>query len=66
MAMNYQVTADSILTHAQSIGLPLSVEEAAKMLVGVRRTREMADAVRRLVGAEVEPAGVFTAKGPAS
>jgi hypothetical protein len=47
-------------------GLPLTEEEAGQLLKGVTRNREMAQTVRKVIEAPVEPAPVFDALSAAS
>jgi hypothetical protein len=58
-----EMTVETVRAHAWLVGLPLSDEDAVALVPGARRTRAMAEAVRRLVTPEVEPAAVFAPKG---
>ncbi len=55
-----EVTLSSIQAQARLVGLPLTEDEAAQLLAGVRRNQLMAQAVRRLNETVTEPAPVFT------
>ena len=63
MTADGEMTVDTVKAHARMVGLPLSDEDAAALVPGARRTRAMAEAVRRLVALETEPAAVFAPKG---
>jgi hypothetical protein len=60
MNADEDITVSTILAQAKLAALPLTEEEAAQLLTGVRRNRLMAQAVRRLlVDPVTEPAPVF-------
>jgi hypothetical protein len=59
MATEPEVTLETVRLGAALAGLPLTEAEVEAMLPGVRRTKQMAAAVRALVEANDEPAGVF-------
>ena len=63
MNTNDEMTLETVKTHARTVGLPLSDEDAEALVQGARRTRAMAEAVRRLVTPETEPAPVFAPRG---
>ena len=54
-------TVDSLLQGAAESGLPLTREEAEKLLPGIKRNRAMAEEVRKLVTKDLEPAVTFDA-----
>jgi hypothetical protein len=53
-------TVESILAGAKHAGLPLTQEEAADLVKGVARMRDMARTVRELLESTTEPAPVFS------
>ena len=61
MTADADPTVASILDHARRVNLPLTPEEAERLVPGVRRMRAMAEAARQLLRPEIEPAGVFDA-----
>ena len=63
MTADDDITLETVKAHARSVGLPLPEEDAEALVLGARRTRAMAESVRRLVTPEVEPAPVFAPKG---
>jgi hypothetical protein len=63
MTADEDITLETVKAHARAVGLPLPDEDAEVLVTGVRRTRAMAEAVRRLVTPGVEPAPVFAPKG---
>jgi hypothetical protein len=50
---------ESILEEARQAGLPLTEEEAAELVKGVARMREMGRTVRGFLDQTMEPAAVF-------
>ena len=54
-------TVESLLQGAAESGLPLTREEAEKLLPGIKRNRAMAEEVRKLVTKDLEPAVTFEA-----
>ena len=60
MASEELPTVESILAGAKHAGLPLSEDEAAELVKGVGRMRDMARAVRALLESTTEPAPVFS------
>jgi hypothetical protein len=56
-----QIDVESILAGAKQAGMPLTAEEAADLVKGVARNKEMARTVRSLLESTIEPAGVFSA-----
>ena len=66
MTTDNQPTVQSIMADARLAGLPLTEEEAGQLLKGVRRNREMAETVRKVIEASVEPAPVFDARSASS
>jgi hypothetical protein len=59
--MSDQITLEELRTLAQRAGLRLSENELERLLPGVIRARQQAAALRALIGADDEPAGVFSA-----
>lgn len=59
--MSDQITLEELRTLAQRAGLQLSENELERLLPGVIRARQQAAALRALIGADDEPAGVFSA-----
>jgi 1-carboxybiuret hydrolase subunit AtzG-like len=51
---------DNILAIADGTGLPLTEAEAAELVKGLTRMREMAQQVRELLDSTTEPAVVFS------
>jgi hypothetical protein len=62
MTSDDAITLETVRAHVRSVGLPVPEEDLEALVVGARRTRAMAEGVRRLVTPEVEPAPVFTPK----
>jgi hypothetical protein len=60
MVSDEQPTVESILTGAEHAGLPLTEEEAAELIKGVARMRDMARSLRSLLESTTEPAPVFS------
>lgn len=54
-------TTESLLEDAKALGLPLTEEEATRLLTGVKRNLQMAESVRSLLALVIEPAPVFNA-----
>jgi aspartyl-tRNA(Asn)/glutamyl-tRNA(Gln) amidotransferase subunit A len=59
-----ELTAEEIKSAAARAGLPLSAEEAAKLVKGANRSRRMAAQLRTYVTAQTEPAATFTVPLP--
>ena len=59
MSADDELTLETVKAHARLVGLPLPDDDAAALVIGARRTRSMAEGVRRLVTEQVEPAPVF-------
>jgi hypothetical protein len=59
--MSDQMTLEELRTLAQRAGLRLSENELERLLPGVIRARQQAAALRELIGADDEPAAVFSA-----
>jgi hypothetical protein len=55
------MTSDEIRAAAERVGLPLSQEEAERMVTGVTRSRRLADSLREQFMPDIEPATVFAA-----
>ena len=62
MTADQELTADTVRAYLNQVGLPVPEEDIDALVVGARRTRAMAEGVRRLVTPEVEPAPVFAPK----
>ena len=62
--MDEELTIEQIRKIAANAGMPLSEEDAEKLLSGANRTRRMVAKVRDLVSADLEPGGVFRAEPP--
>jgi hypothetical protein len=62
--MDDELTLEQIREIAANAGMPLSEEDAGKLLSGANRTRKMVTKVRELVNADLEPGGVFRAEPP--
>jgi hypothetical protein len=62
MTADDDFTVESVRAHLKMAGLPVPDEDIEALVGGARRTRNMAEGVRRLVTPEVEPAPVFTPK----
>jgi hypothetical protein len=60
MASDELPSVESILAGAKLAGLPLTDEEAAGMVKGVGRMKDMARVVRDLLESTTEPAPVFS------
>ena len=56
-------TVETVRALLKMAGLPVPEEDIEALVGGARRTRAMAEGVRRLVALEVEPAPVFAPKG---
>ncbi len=54
-----EMTVDEVKTAAERAGLSLSEAEAAKLLKGAARERRMAEALRKHITPDLEPASVF-------
>jgi hypothetical protein len=63
MNADEDITTETVRAHVRSVGLPVPDEDIEALVAGARRTRAMAEGVRRLVTPEVEPASVFAPKG---
>ena len=63
MTADDDFTVESVRAHLKMVGLPVPDEDVEALVGGARRTRAMAEGVRRLVSPEVEPAAVFAPKG---
>jgi hypothetical protein len=61
MTSDNQVDVESILEGALLAGMSLTAEEAAELVKGVARNKEMARTVRSLLESTTEPAAVFSA-----
>jgi hypothetical protein len=61
MTSDNQVDVQSILAGAQRAGMPLTADEAAELVKGIGRNKDMARTVRSLLESTTEPAGVFSA-----
>lgn len=46
---------DEVRAHAARLGLPISDEDAARLVAGMRRMQAMAVEVRAVAGPEIEP-----------
>lgn len=62
MNADEDITAETVRAHVRSVGLTVPEEDIEALLTGARRTRAIAEGVRRLVAPEVEPAPVFAPK----
>lgn len=56
------MTAEEIQAAAERVGLPLTVEDAERMVTGVTRSRRLADSLREQITPDIEPATVFAAE----
>jgi len=61
MATREEPTVDSLLQAAAERGMPLSREDAEKILGGVKRNRAMAQELRKEITKALEPAPIFQA-----
>jgi hypothetical protein len=59
--MSEEPSVEAILAVAAWTGLPLTEEEAAELVKGLTRMRDMARSVRELLESTTEPAVVFSA-----
>jgi Asp-tRNA(Asn)/Glu-tRNA(Gln) amidotransferase C subunit len=57
-----EVTLETVQAGAELARLPLTPEEAQEILPGVQRMKQMAESVRSLMDASLEPASVFQAR----
>jgi hypothetical protein len=62
MTADDEFTVETVRAHLKMAGLPVPDEDVAALVHGARRTRAMAEGVRRLVSTETEPASVFAPK----
>ena len=62
MTADDEFTVETVRAHLKLVGLPVPDEDVEALVQGARRTRTMAEGVRRLVSPETEPASVFTPK----
>jgi len=53
------MTPEDVQATAARGGVSLSSEEAAKLVKGAERLRQLAEVVRKYIAADVEPAGTF-------
>jgi hypothetical protein len=63
MTADDDFTVESVRAHLKMAGLPVPEEDIEALVGGARRTRAMAEGVRRLVELQTEPAAVFAPKG---
>ena len=63
MTADDDFTVESVRAHLKMAGLSVPDEDVEALVGGARRTRAMAEGVRRLVALETEPAAVFAPKG---
>ena len=56
-------TVEALLQTAAEKGLPLTKDEAEKLLPGIKRNRAMAEEVRKVLTKDLEPAVTFEAGG---
>ena len=56
-------TVESVLRTAAEAGLPLTQDEAEKLLPGIKRNRGMAEDVRKILTKDLEPAVIYGAEG---
>ena len=61
MTMREEPTVESLLQAAAERGMPLSREDAEKVLGGVKRNRAMAEDLRKELTRELEPGVIFRA-----
>ncbi len=59
--MSAELTLDELRALAERAGLRRAENELERLLPGVVRARRQAAALRDLIGAEDEPAGIFSA-----
>ena len=63
MTADDEFTPETVRSYLKQVGLPVPDGDIEALVGGARRTRTMAEGVRRLVAPEVEPASVFAPKG---
>ena len=63
MTADDEFTVETVRSQLRMVGLPVPDDDIEALVQGARRTRAMAEGIRRLVTPEVEPAPVFTPKG---
>ena len=63
MTADDDFTVETVRAHLKMAGLPVPEADIEALVQGARRTRNMAEGIRRLVALETEPAPVFAPKG---